>query len=139
MRASTTSTYLLSMIRVDTNMRPEPVTKWRENLPPPFDKEPPPIHRRFSFSDDGVLAGPSARKEYAPAAEFPRPPLRHRKSTEGALEKSDRLLVWTQSERRSHEGVQAQRVETALWKLRTFVCPSLCAHRRRLLRFDRVS
>lgn len=96
-------------------MRPELVTKWRERLPPPFDK---PLQRCCSLEQ---LPGPQAQDAPARspnASQGQRPSLRRRKSADVALEASDRRIPWTNSTKQERDKRRIDGVKVARQKLR---------------------
>ncbi|KAK3322644.1 hypothetical protein B0H66DRAFT_211548 [Apodospora peruviana] len=106
-------------------MRPELVIEWRNQLPPPFNRPSPPRRRRTSFDEPldlqvrctQALATTTEERDGTIATASPSSRVR-RNSAHGALEYSDRRVLWARLARADHQRTQAERVESALEKLR---------------------
>jgi hypothetical protein len=93
-------------------MRPEKVSSWREQLPPPFNKPRPVIRRRASVDDLTKSGGDELEDSDSGARR------RRRNSTSGALDRVDRRVNWL---RFIHEQYRKRRCEDsslAIEKLR---------------------
>src|SRR3954451_15483750 len=96
--------------------RPEKVYTWREQLPPPFDK-PTPIQCRRASLD--CLSRNQTCDRIDPGAWNGGKP-RRRNSSHDALQGTDRCISWLRYMRRSHDARQAEKLSSAVKKLKRY-------------------
>ena len=98
-------------------MRPEKVSSWREQLPPPFDKPGPIQKRRASAARLEEL------RASAGAAEYSREPrcLKRSHSAPGALDQGDRKVNWLRFIQDEYVKIRRERSFCATEKLRRYM------------------
>jgi hypothetical protein len=102
-------------------MRPEKVSRWREQLPPPFDK-PSLIQKRRASA--ACLEVPFVSHN---GAEDVRKPgcVKRRNSAHGTLDQSDRKVTWLRFIHNQYMKTRRQKSILAIEKLRRYI--SLCS------------
>ena len=98
-------------------MRPEKVSSWREQLPPPFDKPTPVLKRRASAARLEVPFIPDN------GADDLRKTIcrRRRNSAPGALDQTDRMVTWIRFIRGQYNAIQWERSTLAIEKLKRYL------------------
>ncbi|TAQ84963.1 hypothetical protein B7494_g6716 [Chlorociboria aeruginascens] len=92
-------------------MRPEKVSSWREQLPPPFNK-PSPIIRRRASVDNSTISGDALENGNLVTRK------RRRNSTYGALDRTDRKVNWLRFIHDQHGKRRCEDSSSAVEKLR---------------------
>jgi hypothetical protein len=98
-------------------MRPEKVSSWREQLPPPFDKPSPVQKRRASAACLEVpFASHDGAEDVGTAGRVKR-----RDSTPGALDQSDRKVTWLRFIHDQYVRIRREKSSLAIEKLRRYI------------------
>lgn len=103
-------------------MRPEKVTRWREQLPPPFDKPSPVQKRRASTA---CLEVPFASHKGAEDVVGKARCVKRRNSAPGALDQSDRKVTWLRFIHNQYMKTRREKSRLAIEKLRRYI--GLCS------------
>ncbi|KAI9708775.1 MAG: hypothetical protein M1820_003730 [Bogoriella megaspora] len=95
-------------------MRPEKVSSWREQLPPPFDKSSPPLKRRGSTAQLGTSLDPDGGLAAINSITC----RKRRNSAPGAVDQVDRSVNWLRFIHHKHAELRRKKSELAIEKLR---------------------